>query len=117
MNLIKPVYAVVTNPLLKDNDKIVTNPNTYIGNVIGAIISIFFIVGIIYFTWNVVFAGYHMINSQGEPKKAEEARSHLTNAVIGLFVVFSIYAILRFVSIILGLNINTTSWTLSLPSL
>ncbi|MDP4009906.1 MAG: hypothetical protein Q8P53_02895 [Candidatus Shapirobacteria bacterium] len=108
---------MITNPLLKNNDTIVTNPNAYVSNVIGAVISIFFIVGIIYFTWNVVFAGYHMINSQGESKKVEEARSHLTNAVIGIFVVFSIFALLKLVITILGLNIDTNNLLISLPSL
>jgi hypothetical protein len=71
--------------------------------VFSAVISIFFIVGIIYYLWHMVFAGYHLIASDGDPKKWESGKNEMTWATVGIFVVFSIFAIIKFVGIVLGI--------------
>ena len=61
-------------------------------------------------------AGYHFINSQGDPKEIESAKDQLTNAFIGILVIFVVFALLKFVGYILGIN-NLENLTLSLPTL
>ncbi len=100
--LIKPVYAAICNPVLKDCTP-TTNPTGYVNNVISSIISVFFIVGVIYFIWHIVFAGYHLIGAQGEPKNFETAKNELTYSFIGLAVVFVVFAIVKLVGYVFGI--------------
>lgn len=100
---LKPIYAQVCNSALKDCTSS-TDPTTYTNNVIQGIFSIFFIVGVIYFIWHFVFAGLHLISTDGDPKKYESARSELMWAFLGLIVIFSVFAILKLVGTITGIQ-------------
>jgi uncharacterized membrane protein (DUF485 family) len=53
----------------------------------------------------VVYAGYMLISSQGNPDKIKEGKEVLTNAVIGFFIVVLSIVILLLISNSLGLNI------------
>jgi succinate dehydrogenase hydrophobic anchor subunit len=116
MNLIKPVYASITNPLLSNSGNIASNPQGYINQVLQTVFSIFFIVGVIYFIWHIVMAAYHMISSQGEPEKWKLAQGAIIHAVVGLVIVFSIFAILKFAGTVLGIQ-GLQSLQLLWPSL
>ena len=111
----RPVLAVICNPVLK-NCVSSTNPTQYTNNVLSAVISLFFIVGIIYFMWHIVFAGYHFIGTEGDPKKYETAKNELTYSVLGLIVIFSIFAILKFVGVVLGIS-GLENLTITWPKL
>lgn len=102
IHLIKPVYAVICNPILQ-NCQSSTDPKAYVSNVIQTIFSIFFIVGVIYFIVHFIMAGYNFINSLGDPKRIESARDQLTYSFVGLIVIFSVFAILRLVGTVLGI--------------
>lgn len=102
LNLIKPAFAQITNPIIKDSESIAKNPSNYVDNTIQAIITIFFIVAVIYFIWHIVMAAYHLIASNGDPKKYEESQKAIINAVVGLIIVFAIFAILKFAGTVLG---------------
>ncbi|MBI2465269.1 hypothetical protein HYV64_03940 [Candidatus Shapirobacteria bacterium] len=110
-----PVHAVICNPILK-NCTSSTAPKTYFNSVLSTVFSIFFIVGIIYYVWHIVFAGYHLIASEGDPKRWESGKNEMTYATIGLFVVFSIFAILKFVGIVLGIP-GLSTLTITWPTL
>jgi succinate dehydrogenase hydrophobic anchor subunit len=116
MNLIKPVYASITNPILNNSWSIASNPQGYINQVLQTVFSIFFIVAVIYFIWHIVMAAYHMISSQGEPEKWKLAQSAIIHAFVGLLLVFSIFAILKFVGAVLGIQ-GLQSLQLIWPSL
>jgi len=111
----RPVLAVICNPVLK-NCVSSTNPTQYTNNVLSAVISLFFIVGIIYFMWHIVFAGYHFIGTEGDPKKYETAKNELTYSVLGLIVIFPIFAILKFVGVVLGIS-GLENLTITWPKL
>ena len=103
ISLIKPILAQIENPVL-NNSNIGTNPEGYVNSVIQAIISIFLLVAVIYFIWHFVMSAYHMISSNGDPKKWEEAQHSILYAFVGLILVFSIFAILKFVGIVFGID-------------
>lgn len=106
---------MIRNPLLKDTTH-VDDPEKYINSAIQAIFSVFFIVGILYFVWHFVMAGYHLIDSQGDPKKLEDAKNSLTYAAIGLVVVFSVFAVLKLIGTILGIP-NLENLKITIPSI
>ncbi len=104
MKLIKILHAQIINPVLPDPEEIVAEPKNYFNNVLSTVFAILLIVGVLYFVWHFVMAGFRLMDSRGDPKKLESAREELLNAFIGLFAVFAIFAILRFIGIIFGVE-------------
>lgn len=103
MSIVTKVYAQICNSALSDCTSS-TTPKTYVNNVIQGVFAIFFIVGVIYFVWHFVFAGYHFIASEGDPKKYETAKNELVYAAVGLIAIFSVYAILKLVGTVTGIT-------------
>lgn len=93
----------IINPILK-SDLSSTKPTEYVNSVIQTVLSIFMLVAVIYFIWHFIMAGYHLISSQGDPKKYEQARDEITYALLGLAVCFSVFAILKLVGVIFGIT-------------
>lgn len=104
MFLIKPVQAIINNPVLKDSQSINSNPQNYTNSAFQVIISVFFIFGLIYFIYHFILAGYKMIASQGDPKKYEEAQHALLYSIIGIGIIFSIFVVLKLVGTIFGIQ-------------
>ncbi|KKQ91466.1 MAG: hypothetical protein UT14_C0011G0009 [Candidatus Shapirobacteria bacterium GW2011_GWE1_38_92] len=100
--MIKPILAVINNPLLPNNDS-VTNPVAYTSKAIQTIFTLFMIIGVLYFVWHIVFAGYHFIASDGDSKKISDAKTELTYAFVGITVIFSVYAILKLFGTVFGI--------------
>lgn len=107
--------AVICNPVLK-NCTSSTAPKTYINNVLSAVFSIFFIVAIIYYIWHFVFAGYHLIASDGDPKKWESGKNEMVWASVGSGVVFSVFAIIKFIGLVFGIP-GLSNLTITWPTL
>jgi heme/copper-type cytochrome/quinol oxidase subunit 2 len=97
------LLAQITNPVLNPNN-ISDNPTGYVNNIIQSIISIFMIVGVVYFIWHFVMAAYHMISSNGDPKKWEESQKAILYSFVGIIVIFSLFAILKLVGTVTGVS-------------
>lgn len=102
MGLNNNLIAAITNPVLKNSENISSNSSGYVNNVLQSVISIFMIVGIVYFIWHFVMAAYHMISSNGDPKKWEEAQKSILYSFVGIIIIFSLFAILKFVGTVTG---------------
>lgn len=116
MNLIKPIYAAITNPLIENSDVIASNPYNYIDGVIRAIISIFLLVAVLYFIWHFIMAAYHMISSQGDPDKWKAAQKSLLYSLVGILLAFSLFAVLKFIGTVTGIE-GLRNLKISWPSL
>ena len=103
MKLVKFIHAAIKNPLLPDTVH-VDNPQLYFNNVIQTIFTVFFIVAVLYFIWHVIMAGYRLMDARGDTKKLEDSQTDLTNAFIGIAIIFSIFALLKFLGIIFGIE-------------
>lgn len=117
INIVKPAYAAICNSAL---EKCVsfssTTPTSYFNLVLQTVITLLLIVAVIYFIWNVIFAGFHMVSSQGDPKSFETAKNQLLYAFVGLIIIFSIFAILSLIGTITGIT-GLDKFTITLPSL
>jgi hypothetical protein len=51
-------------------------------------------------------AGFSFIFSGGDPKKLEQAKGTLTNAIIGLVIIVAAYIILNFVKVFTGVDVT-----------
>jgi len=94
----------ITNPVLKNPNPQVTDPVGYVGSVLSAIFNIFFVVGILYFCWFIFMAAFHLIDSQGDSKNIENSKKEFQYGAMGLIIMFSVFAILKFVGFILGIK-------------
>jgi len=107
---------MIWNPVINNGKLQVTDPTAYTNSVIQSVFSIFFVVAVIYFVWNFIMAGYHLISTEGDPKKLEVARHQITYALIGIGVIFMVYALLKFIGYILGIT-GLENLQITLPSL
>ena len=114
--LIKPVIAQISNPVLNNSKTIASDPENYVNTVIQTIINIFLIVGVVYFIWHLVMSAYHIIASNGDPKKYEEAQKGIINSFVGIFICFSIFGILKFIGTVFGIS-GLEDLALTWPSL
>jgi len=78
-----------------------------IDSLVDTIVNIAVPVAILCLVVLVVYAGYMLISSQGNPDKLKEGQEVLTNAIIGFFIIVLSVVILLLLSNTLGLNIYT----------
>lgn len=117
MILVKPVLAqIIHNPVLNNGSVQTINPVQYTNSVFQTVIAIFFVVGIVYFLWHFIFAGYHFIGSDGDPKKFETAKNEIIHGFLGLITMFSIFAVLKFIGFVLGIQ-GLENLTLPIPTI
>ena len=95
---------MITNPLLNNGQLQASDPTTYTNNVIQTIFSLFLVVAVVYFMFNLIMAGIKFIGSSGDQKKVETAKNQITYAFIGLVIVFCLFAILKLIGTITGLT-------------
>jgi len=104
MNLIKPIYAQIINPVVNNSANINNNPDVYVNNIIQSIITILLTVAVIYFIWHFVMSAYHMISSNGDPKKFEEAQKSILYSLVGVILAFSVFGVLKFAGTLFGIT-------------
>ncbi len=100
------LLAQIENPVLKGNLKNINPaqvPN-FLGKVIGSIVTFFVIAAIIFFVFSFFLGGISWIMSQGEEAKIKTARDKITSSLVGLLIVFSIFALLRLIGYLFGLT-------------
>ncbi len=99
-----PIYAadIVIQPKSGGFDalKNLTIP----GMVSGAISLVLVVVSLIFF-FILVLGGLKWITSGGDEKKVAAARGQITNALIGLVIVFAAWAIMKLIGTVFGIDI------------
>ena len=53
----------------------------------------------------IIFSGFQMITSAGDPKAMEAAQKRLTNSVVGFVIIFAAYWIVQLIGRILGVEV------------
>jgi hypothetical protein len=74
------------------------------GNFISQIIGVLTIFGFIWFGFQIVFAGYAFITSDGDEKKMEIARKRLTDGVLGLTIVVIALGLASLIASLAGIS-------------
>jgi len=78
-------------------------PGASIGTVVSTTIPyLFFLAGIALLLY-LIAGGYALMFSGGDPKKVAGAKSQITNALLGIFIVFISFWAVQLISIFLGL--------------
>lgn len=104
--LAKPAFAqsgkVVITPSGSDFDSL--TKMTVPGIVSGAISLAMLAVALIFF-FILIAGGLKWVMSEGDQKAVESARSQITNALIGLAIVFAAFAIMKLIGIVFGIEL------------
>lgn len=101
----------ITNPILGDLGK-----QTGLGffqKFIPAIIVFGLIIGVVVFFFILISGAIQWISSGGDKQALEGAKGKVTNAIIGLVILFATYAIIR----LLGVFFNVELLNFTLPTL
>ena len=96
----------ITNPILDSSIKNQSGEE-YAAGLLPRLVTFGIIIGSVLFVFYLIFGGTRWITSGGDPKKLESARSTITNALIGLIVLFSVFAIAIVIENAFGIKILT----------
>jgi hypothetical protein len=112
MKLLLPaVYAATLDNLQNGDVATIQSLQTLFTNVISVIVALAAVALFIMF----VLSGFSFLFSGGDPKKLEQARGTLTNAIIGLVVIVAAYLILRLIGVFSGYT-DVTKFTVIPPT-
>lgn len=96
--------AQVTNPALSDEIRDLSGVG-FLDNFLPRIIGVGFIIGILLFVIYMIFGAISWITSGGDKAAVETARNKITYAIIGLVVLFSLYAVVKVLQEFFGISI------------
>jgi len=96
-------------------DQIITLPkgqftpltNVSIQGLVNAAINITLIVASILFVFSLLIGGIKFIISGGDKERSENAKRQVVNALLGVFIVFSSWALINFISQFFGIDLLT----------
>lgn len=98
----------ITNPALGTelNNRLINGGGgAYFSSLLSSLVILFLILGIILAFFYMIFGGINYILSGGDKTKAENARHQLTYAIIGLVILFSVFAIVGLIETIFDVSI------------
>lgn len=75
-----------------------------LGDLITAAIPYLFTIAGLLLLLYLIYGGFQLMVSRGDPKGTEAAKSKITNALVGFVVIFMAYWIVRIFGQILGIN-------------
>lgn len=100
-----PIYAQESIEIKSKTSDFQTLGNLTAGGIISGAVSLVLIVVALVFFFILVLGGLKWVTSGGDEKKVGEARAQITNALIGLAIVFAAWAIMKLIGTVFGINI------------
>lgn len=97
------VSAQINNPAISSNLSGLEG-SEFLGKLLSGVVGMIMVVGGIIFVFMIVWGGIKYVTSEGDKAQTEAARKTITNALIGIVVVFALYAIINIVSCFFGLS-------------
>ena len=112
---ILPVYAGSVYPTptpvytpVPESPETAKEEQTRFNTVIGGVYNLLYPVAILYGILQIIFAGYKIMRSEGEPKAMSDAKEHLTSSIVGVIFVILAVVILRIViKVFLGQDVTS----------
>lgn len=94
----------ISNPALSDTLRGLSGAE-YVQGLVPRIIGIIFIIGITFFVLFFLLGGIGWIISGGDKAKVEQAKGRLTSALIGIFLLLAVFAIIQLVEAFFGVSL------------
>lgn len=113
MNLTKKLqYGLLVAPALAQDIQLRPNSSNFqpltnltVGGMISGAISLVMLVVALVFFFILIMGGLRWVMSEGDQKNVEGARNQITNALIGLAIVFAAFAIMKLIETIFGISL------------
>ena len=113
--MIEKVFAAASVLNINPSDDFVKKVDA--GSFISTLISIFIIIAFITAFFFLLQGGLQWISSGGDEGKVEAARNRITQAIIGLVIVVSVWALFGLVENFLGVSIFGATGGIQLPTI
>lgn len=98
----------ITNPALGETlQNALSSPISFFSLILSNLISLSFIVGSVIFFAMLVFGAIQWISSGGDKQGLESARGRITNALVGIIILFASFAIVKLIETFFGFKILT----------
>jgi len=103
--LVAPAYAQGTIKIGTKGDNFKGIETLTIGGIVSGAISLIMLVVALVFFFILILGGLRWVMSEGDQKNVEAARNQITNALIGLAIVFAAFAIMKLIETIFGISL------------
>ncbi len=100
-----PAFAATENIDLTPKDNFAGLADLSFGGIVSGAISLILLVVALVFFFVLIMGGLRWVMSGGDQKNVEAARNQITNALIGLAIVFATFAIMKLIETIFGITI------------
>ena len=81
----------------------ITKTNLRIGDILSALLPYIFVLAGLILLLYLVWGGFQLMLSGGDPQKASAAKGKITNAIVGFVIIFVAYWLVQILQVILGL--------------
>ena len=98
---------MITNPLIPTGAKEGVSGIIFFQKLIPSLITIAIAVGVIIFFFNLIAGAIQWISSGGEKEAVSQARKRITNALIGIVILFIIFALAALIEYFFNIKILT----------
>ena len=103
MNLVSQQIAQISNPQFLSP---LQTASEFFQFIISHLLQIALVIGVLGFITYLIIGGINYITSSGNRASLEDARRKISQALVGLIVLFSVFFIIQFANIAFGLNIG-----------
>lgn len=100
------ISEAITNPLLKDTLQTKTGVE-FFQSFVPNLITLGLIIGAVFFLFILIIGAIQWISSGGDKNALEEAKHKITNAIVGIIILFSVFAVLKLIENFFGISILT----------
>lgn len=118
MNILSKIAAIppevvpnssdqIGNPVLKGSPLENFSGVQFVQALLPALITLVLVVGVVIFFFMLVIGAIQWISSGGDKNGLEGAKSKITAALIGIVVLFSVFAIIKAIETFFGISILT----------
>jgi uncharacterized membrane protein (UPF0182 family) len=106
MELLAGPAHEIYNPIFSlDLELIANEPFTFFQRLIPGLITLALIIGVIIFLFMLIMGGIQWISSGGDKASIEMARNKIVHAIIGLVILFSVWALIKIIELFFGINV------------
>jgi hypothetical protein len=101
-----PAGGRIINPILNTTLQGQTGID-FFGNLVPRLVTLGFIIGSLIFFFILIIGAIQWISSGGDKNAIEEAKHKITNAIIGIVILFLIFVIMKVIESFFGISILT----------
>lgn len=97
----------ITNPIFENSPLESMSGVDFLGDFLPRFVGLAFVIGAIVFFFIMIIGAIQWTSSGGDKTALEGARGKITNAIVGIVILFSLFALLKIIESFFGIDILT----------